>query len=90
MSQKLVNNYGVKKGDSIAFSMRNYPEWIISYMAVTSIGAIAVPLNSWWKRDELKYGITHSESKIPIPLEPFIDLYNTYDMRKYIIQMKKV
>ncbi|MBK49418.1 MAG: long-chain fatty acid--CoA ligase [Chloroflexi bacterium] len=60
----LINDYGVKKGDSVAFSMRNYPEWMFSYMAVTSIGAIAVPLNSWWQGEELDYGITHSESKL--------------------------
>tara|TARA_B110000014_G_C20126234_1_gene600223 strand:+ start:2366 stop:4069 length:1704 start_codon:yes stop_codon:yes gene_type:complete len=64
MAHKLSKDFGVKKGDSVAFSMRNYPEWIITYIAATCIGAIAVPLNSWWKRDELEYGITHSESKI--------------------------
>jgi acyl-CoA synthetase (AMP-forming)/AMP-acid ligase II len=44
--------------------MRNYPEWINTYIAVTSIGAVAVPLNSWWQGEELEYGITHSESKL--------------------------
>ena len=44
--------------------MRNYPEWIYTYMAVTSIGAVAVPLNSWWQGEELEYGVTHSESKV--------------------------
>ncbi len=60
----LVDKYGLKKGDAVAFSMRNYPEWIYSYMAVTSIGCVAVPLNSWWQGKELDYGITHSEAKV--------------------------
>ena len=60
----LVDKYGLKKGDAVAFSMRNYPEWIYSYMAVTSIGCVAVPLNSWWQGEELDYGITHSEAKV--------------------------
>ena len=60
----LVDQYGLKKGDAVAFSMRNYPEWIYSYMAVTSIGCVAVPLNSWWQGEELDYGITHSEAKV--------------------------
>ena len=64
LAHALVDDYGIKKGDSVAFSMRNYPEWMFSYMAVTSIGAIAVPLNSWWQGEELDYGITHSESKL--------------------------
>ena len=33
-------------------------------MAVTSIGCVAVPLNSWWQGEELDYGITHSEAKV--------------------------
>ena len=34
LAHALVNDYGVKKGDRVAISMRNYPEWIIAYMAV--------------------------------------------------------
>ena len=64
LAHVLVNQYGLKKGDAVAFSMRNYPEWIYSYMAVTSIGCVAVPLNSWWQGEELDYGITHSEAKV--------------------------
>ena len=59
-----MDKYGIKKGDKVAFSMRNYPEWINSYIAVTSIGAVAVPLNSWWQGEELDYGLTHSESSV--------------------------
>jgi len=64
LAHVLVDQYGLKKGDAVAFSMRNYPEWIYSYMAVTSIGCVAVPLNSWWQGEELDYGITHSEAKV--------------------------
>lgn len=64
LAHVLVNNFEIKKGDKVAFSMRNYPEWINTYIAVTSIGAVAVPLNSWWQGEELEYGVTHSESKL--------------------------
>ena len=64
LAHVLLDKYGLKKGDAVAFSMRNYPEWIYSYMAVTSIGCVAVPLNSWWQGEELDYGITHSEAKV--------------------------
>jgi acyl-CoA synthetase (AMP-forming)/AMP-acid ligase II len=64
LANVLVDQYRLKKGDAVAFSMRNYPEWIYSYMAVTSIGCVAVPLNSWWQGEELDYGITHSEAKV--------------------------
>ncbi|MDG1120535.1 MAG: class I adenylate-forming enzyme family protein, partial [SAR86 cluster bacterium] len=64
LAHTLIDKFGIKKGDKVAFSMRNYPEWINSYIAVTSIGAVAVPLNSWWTGEELEYGITHSESTV--------------------------
>ena len=57
---QLVNRYGVKKGDRVAIAMRNYPEWMMVYVAVVSLGAIVVPLNSWGQKAELEYGITDS------------------------------
>ena len=42
----LVKDYGIERGDRVAISMRNYPEWILSFMAVTSIGGIAVAMNA--------------------------------------------
>ena len=57
---------GVKPGDRVAIAMRNYPEWIIAYMAITSLGAIVVPLNAWWKADELKFALKDSQAKTVI------------------------
>jgi long-chain acyl-CoA synthetase len=43
----LVDRYGVQPGDRVAVGMRNYPEWVISFAAITSIGAISVSQNAW-------------------------------------------
>jgi long-chain acyl-CoA synthetase len=56
----LVERYGVAPGDRVAIGMRNYPEWIVAFAAITSIGAIAVCLNAWWTGDELEYGLEDS------------------------------
>ncbi len=56
----------VRQGDRVALAMRNYPEWPVAFYAVTSLGAIVVPLNAWWKREELEYGITDSGSRVLI------------------------
>ncbi|MGC2167852.1 MAG: AMP-binding protein, partial [Acidimicrobiales bacterium] len=56
----LVHHYGVKKGDRVGIAMRNYPEWVISFCAILSIGAVSVSLNAWWTEDELDYAITDS------------------------------
>ncbi|MEO1593861.1 MAG: class I adenylate-forming enzyme family protein [Pseudomonadota bacterium] len=46
---------GVKPGDPVAIAMRNLPEWILAYMAITRLGAVAVPMNAWWQTVELDY-----------------------------------
>ncbi len=60
----LVHEYGVAKGDRVAISMRNYPEWILAFMAATSIGAIAVAMNSMWPPEEMEYGLDDSGAKV--------------------------
>lgn len=69
----LVNDFGVKKGDRIAVSMRNYPEWVASYMAITSIGAMFVAMNALWTADEMAYGLTLSEPKVFIADQERLD-----------------
>jgi long-chain acyl-CoA synthetase len=60
----LVEQYGVQKGDRVAISMRNYPEWITAFMAITSVGAVAVAMNALWQPDEMAYGLTDSGAKV--------------------------
>jgi len=55
---------GVRKGDRVALAMRNLPEWIVSFWASLSVGAIIVPLNAWWKGRELAYGLRDSGSRV--------------------------
>lgn len=80
MARVLKEKYEIQLGDRVAICARNSPEWCIAYMAITLIGAIAVPMNSWWKSPELKYGLSDSDSKLifldPARLDlvqPFLD-----------------
>jgi long-chain acyl-CoA synthetase len=66
LGASLSQKYGVNKGDRVAIAMRNSPEWCISFMAVTSIGAVAVPMNSWWQGDELVFGLQESSASLII------------------------
>ena len=69
----LVNKYGVKKGDRVAVAMRNYPEWIISFAAIVSIGAVNVSFNAWWTEDEMKFALEDSGAKVLIGDQQRID-----------------
>ncbi|MAW29296.1 MAG: fatty acid--CoA ligase [Gammaproteobacteria bacterium] len=59
----LVDGLGIEKGDRVAISLRNYPEWVIAFEAVTSIGGIAMCMNALWEADELEYGLLHGGAK---------------------------
>ncbi|MEL6870778.1 MAG: class I adenylate-forming enzyme family protein [Pseudomonadota bacterium] len=54
---------GIKPGEPIAIAMRNYPEWMLAYMAITRIGAVAVPMNGWWQTSELDYAFADSKAR---------------------------
>ncbi len=66
LAAALVNRYGVAKGDRVAIGMRNYPEWIVSFAAITSIGAVSVSLNAWWTEDELDFALGDCEATVLI------------------------
>jgi long-chain acyl-CoA synthetase len=64
IAQALISQYGIGKGDRVAVCSRNNPEWCMAYMAVTMIGGIVVPMNSWWQSSELVYGLKDSGAKV--------------------------
>jgi acyl-CoA synthetase (AMP-forming)/AMP-acid ligase II len=66
LAARLIEDYGVSKGDRVAIAMRNYPEWSIAFSAALVCGAIAVPLNAWWTEPELAYGVSDSGAKVLI------------------------
>ncbi|MFT4769963.1 MAG: long-chain acyl-CoA synthetase [Glaciecola sp.] len=57
---------GVKPGDRVAIAMRNYPEWMLAYWAITSMGAVVVGMNAWWVPHEMGYALQDSEPKVLI------------------------
>ena len=57
---------GINKGDKVALYLPNWPEYIYSYLALWSLGAVAVPLDFMLTRDELCSCLIHSEAKILI------------------------
>ena len=66
LARVLVDEFEVRPGDRVAISMRNYPEWMVSFGAITCIGAIAVAMNSLWQTDEMEYALRDSDPKVLI------------------------
>jgi acyl-CoA synthetase (AMP-forming)/AMP-acid ligase II len=66
----LRSDYGVRKGDRVAICAANSPEWIIAFWAATSLGAIAVGMNSMGAAPEIRHALTLTEPKVVIADEP--------------------
>ena len=65
-----LQRLGIGKGDRVALAMANLPEWPVAFFAITALGAIAVPLNTWWTGAELEYGLADSGAKALIADAP--------------------
>ncbi|TNF33982.1 MAG: long-chain fatty acid--CoA ligase [Gammaproteobacteria bacterium] len=64
MANQLAGKYGINPGDRVAICMRNYPEWMAAFVAITGMGAVVVPMNSWWQQRELVYGLEDSGARL--------------------------
>ena len=60
----LRNIVGCKEGEPCSMLMRNYPEWILAFIASTSSGLVSVPTNSLWVGEEIAYGLNDSGSAV--------------------------
>ena len=57
---------GIAKGDKVALISTNRPEWTITQMAVTQIGAVLVPIYPTITAEDYKYILNHCEAKLVI------------------------
>jgi long-chain acyl-CoA synthetase len=60
------DRYGVRKGDRVAILAANCPEWILTFWAATSIGAVVASMNSWWAEPELEHAMTTCEPTVVV------------------------
>ncbi|MGB3481083.1 MAG: class I adenylate-forming enzyme family protein [Mycobacterium sp.] len=54
---------GIRRGDSVAVLAGNRPSWLYSALGAARIGAVTVPVNTWYKQDELQYALGHGDVK---------------------------
>lgn len=79
---------GISQHDRVAINMRNYPEWMLAYWAIVSMGAVVVGMNAWWVTDEMAYGLKDSAPKVLIcdreRLERFTPIRDSFPDMKVI------
>ncbi len=55
---------GLQKGDKVALCSRNQANWVVSFLAAMTYGAVPVPLMHEFKPSNIKHLVNHSEAKI--------------------------
>lgn len=63
---------GIAKGDVVSLLMPNSAEYIIAYFACFKLGALAGPVNSLLKSEEIEYVVGNSESKLLLTNSEFL------------------
>ena len=54
---------GITKGDKVAILSENMPHWGVAYFAITTLGAVAVPILTDFHTNEVLHILNHSEAK---------------------------
>ncbi|MBS4013696.1 MAG: AMP-binding protein [Bacteroidetes bacterium] len=64
---------GIKKGDKVALLGPNMPNWGVTYLGVTGMGAVIVPILTEFSGVEIKKILEHSEAKAIIVSDKLTD-----------------
>jgi len=68
---------GIRKGDAVSLLLPNSVEYIVAYFACWTIGAVAGPVNSLLKAQEIAYVISDSEAKALLVNSEFLPLIDS-------------
>ena len=83
-----LHNLGVERGDRVAIYLLNIPEYIISYYAVSKIGAINTAVSPLYKERELEHQINDSGAETLIFLDmlhPIVQTVKNKTKLKHLI-----
>ena len=70
----LLSAHGICKGDVVSLLMPNSVEYVIAYFACWQLGALAGPVNSLLKAQEMAYVISNSDSKALLMSSEFLSV----------------
>lgn len=57
---------GVGPGDRVALLAANSPDWLVTFWATVLVGAVSVPLNAWWKTEELTFALEDCGARVAV------------------------
>lgn len=63
---------GVGKGTHVGMLLPNGPDWVLTWLAITRIGAIAVPFNTFFQGRELVWMLDHADVEVFVTAASFL------------------
>ena len=85
-----LNEKGIHKGDNVAVTGKNSPEWAIAYLGILFAGATVVPIDYQLKNDETDLLIKTSRAKILfVDEEKHANYSNNKGNLQEVISLKK-
>jgi fatty-acyl-CoA synthase len=69
---KALLSLEVKAGDRIGVLLGNDPDWVVMALAASMIGACCVPLNTWYKQNELGWTMRHCGVSVVVSARQFL------------------
>lgn len=76
----MMREYGIRKGDRVAILSQNMPNWGVVYLAITSMGAVVVPILVDFHLNEIRQIIRHSGAKAIFVSNTHYDKVGYYDL----------
>lgn len=77
---EFLRNRGVEHGNKIVILGENSPHWAIAYFAVTTIGAVVVPILPDFHKSEIHHILRHSGSKVIFISERYYYKLDEFDL----------
>ncbi len=59
-----LTSKGINKGDTVAIVLPNSIEFVIAFFSIASLGAVSVPVNTAFKKEEIAFYVNHSSAKL--------------------------
>jgi long-chain acyl-CoA synthetase len=65
---------GVQSGEFVHVLVQNSPATLVAYFAIQKIGAVAGPINGWWKAPEVEYLLNDSKGRALIVEDQYLPI----------------
>ncbi|WP_030518862.1 class I adenylate-forming enzyme family protein [Nocardia sp. NRRL WC-3656] len=66
LAAALRAEFGVGCGDRVAILAANAIEWVVTFWAAQTLGAVAVGMNGWWVPREINYGLQLTDPTVVV------------------------